>query len=124
VHAVIALLAIGQAAKLEPVQIQLKDVARHDGRSVAVEGKVKRYQARVSKRDNPYATFVLVDGKSEVNVYLRAHVLPALKDGERVRVTGVYRKVKRVGTRTFKNEIEAKTEAGKPVGVRRLSAKR
>jgi hypothetical protein len=123
-NALLALLIVGQAVKPISVESLVKDQAKFDNKAVTVDGSVKKYQARVSKRDNKYATFVLVSGKSEVNVYLRGHVIPALKDGEKVRVAGTYRRVKKVGTRTFRNEIEAKVTDGKPVGVKRLTGQK
>ncbi|MCW5938849.1 MAG: hypothetical protein KF884_05115 [Fimbriimonadaceae bacterium] len=122
--ALFALLIVGQATKPISVEALAKDQAKFDGKQVTVDGSVKKYQARVSKKDNKYATFVVLSGKSEVNVYLRAHVVPALKDGDKVRVSGTYRRVKKVGTRTFQNEIEAQVAAGKPVGVKRLTGQK
>ncbi len=59
---------------------------------------------KTSKRGNDYTAFTL-SGRGSLNVYPHGH--SQVKEGQTVRVTGVYRKEKRVGKYTFRNEIEA-----------------
>jgi hypothetical protein len=78
----------------------------YDGKEVTVRGAVSNLKFKTSKAGNAYTTFSLV-GKSggSINVFVRQH--PKLKKEEKVKVTGTYRKVKKVGRYTFYNEIEA-----------------
>ena len=84
----------------------LGDKDLYDGKEVTVPGSVSNLKFKTSKAGNEYTTFALV-GKSgdSINVYVRKHL--NLKKGQKVKVTGTYRKVKRVGRYTFYNEIDA-----------------
>jgi len=83
----------------------LQNPERYDGKTVIVEGKIISYQERFSRRGNPYTTFRLEDNGFSVAVFAWGHL--GLKDGLRVRVSGVFQRVKRVGRYTFYNEISA-----------------
>lgn len=84
----------------------LGDRDLYDGKEVTVAGTVSNLKFKMSKIGNEYTTFSLA-GKSgdSINVFVRQH--PKLKKGQKVKVTGTYRKVKKVGRYTFYNEIEA-----------------
>jgi DNA polymerase III alpha subunit len=79
----------------------------YDGKEVIVSGKVSHLESKTSKAGNDYTTFTLSGsaGKGSLNVYSRGHT--EVKQGQTVKVTGIYRKEKRVGRYTFRNEIEA-----------------
>jgi len=79
----------------------------HDGKEVSVLGKAANVKLKISKRGNSYTTFTLLGsgGKGSLNVYSRGHV--QVKEGQTVKVTGTYRREKRVGKYTFHNEIDA-----------------
>ena len=76
----------------------------YDGKEVSVSGKVWHLKLKTSKRGNDYTTFTLSGGGS-LNVYSRGHA--QVKQGQTVKVTGKYRKEKRIGKYTFRNEIDA-----------------
>ena len=76
----------------------------YDGKEVSVSGKISHLKLKTSKRGNDYTTFTLSGGGS-LNVYSRGHA--QVKQGQTVRVTGIYRKEKRVGKYTYRNEIDA-----------------
>jgi hypothetical protein len=80
---------------------------RFDGKMVQVEGTVDGLFIKVSKRGNPYYTFKLIDSNGQiVNVFNFGQ--PAVKDGNRARVTGRYETEKQVTPRfTVRNQIDA-----------------
>ena len=79
----------------------------YDGKEVIVSGKVSHLESKTSKAGNDYTTFTLSGsaGKGSLNVYSRGHT--EVKQGQTVKVTGIYRKEKRVGKWIVRNEIEA-----------------
>jgi hypothetical protein len=80
---------------------------RYDQQEVTLTGTAQAVKPTTSRRGNPYTTFQLSDpsGKA-VTIFSWGH--PDLKTGDRVEVTGIFQRVKRVGQYTFYNEIEAK----------------
>ncbi len=114
----ITLLVIGfQGAPSKPVLIG--DLAKYDKQTVTVVGKVDKYQERVAKSSQkPYTVFDLNDGKHNVHVYLKGRPGTKVKNGDKVKVTGVYTKEKTVGSQTFKNEIDASSDKVKTNGVK------
>ncbi|HRK23080.1 MAG TPA: hypothetical protein PLX06_14775, partial [Fimbriimonadaceae bacterium] len=71
-----------------------------------------------SRAGNKYFTFVLVQGdKAKVNVYSQGEAASDLKDGVNVKVIGIYKVEKKLGTMTFKNEIDATKVKDKPNGI-------
>ena len=61
---------------------------------------------RTSKGGNEYTTFSLIESSGEsIRVFTWGH--PKIKEGQKVKVTGTYRKVKKIRRYTFYNEIEA-----------------
>lgn len=101
--AVASIALASQAVRLAELA---KDNKKFDGKEIKVTGKVEEFRQRTSRSGNPYATFVLADGKAKVNVYARGEIKPALKNGDQIEIVGKYRATKKVGTRTFTNEIE------------------
>ncbi len=101
----ILLASLAWAGEKVSVEALLQNPERYDGKTVIVEGEITSYQEKLSRRDNPYTTFRLEDNGSSVAVFARGHL--GLKDGLRVRVSGVFQKVKQVAQYTFYNEISA-----------------
>jgi hypothetical protein len=83
------------------------DKDSYDGKEVSVSGKISNLKFKASRGAKKYTTFVLV-GESGGRINVITSEQPKLKPGQKVRVTGVYRKSKKVGMYTFRNEIEAK----------------
>lgn len=77
----------------------------YDGKIVRVVGTVADLDDRVSRKGNAYHTFQVTSGKDSVTVFSfgPAHV----SDGDRVRVTGKFQLERRVGYKTYYNEIDA-----------------
>jgi hypothetical protein len=119
----ISLLALVVLAPAKPLSAKvsevLKDPAKYDGKAVAVKGVVAEFKARTSKAGNDYFVFDLVEGKEHLAVYGQGKLQNAPKDGDKVTVTGKYAKERKVGSRTFKNEIDASTRLDKSFGVKK-----
>jgi len=78
----------------------------YDGKEISVLGTVANLRLKTSKAGNDYTTFSIKgDTGDSINVFIWKH--RKLKEGQKVRVTGMYRKAKKVGRYTFNNEIEA-----------------
>ncbi len=78
---------------------------QYDGKVVSVAGTVGAYRESVSDAGNPFTTFRLSDGDASVAVFIWNK--QGLSNGQKVRVTGTFAKVKHVGTYTIDNEIQA-----------------
>lgn len=90
----------------------LKDPAKFDDKVVTVTGKVTKFKQKTSKAGNPYYNFKLVGkGEEELSVYGRGKAEPAPEDGQMVEVTGKFAKEKKVGSVTYKNEIDVTKNA-------------
>jgi DNA polymerase III alpha subunit len=99
---------LSPAAGKVSVQEILSNPDKYDGQEVSVQGKASKIKPRTSKKGNDYATFTLTDESGKgMNIFTFGH--PRIMDGQKVTVTGIYQKVKRVGKYTFYNEVEAKT---------------
>jgi hypothetical protein len=107
IQVVIMILLASFALAGEKISVAdlLQNPERYDGKTVIVEGKIISYQERFSRRGNQYTTFRLEDNGFSVAVFAWGHL--GFKDGLRVRVSGVFQKVKQVGRYTFYNEISA-----------------
>ncbi|MCS6965695.1 MAG: hypothetical protein NZ473_02865 [Candidatus Kapabacteria bacterium] len=101
----LVLLSICTRAQDIPVEELLENPQQYDGQPVSVVGTIANYREKISRAGNAYTTFRLQADGAAVNVFIWGH--QGLGDGQRVRVQGVYRRVKRVGRYTFYNEIEA-----------------
>ena len=78
----------------------------YDGKEVSVSGKISNLKFKTSEGGSKYTTFVLVgESGGRINVFISKH--PKLKPTQKVKVTGLYRKVKKTGKYTFRNRIEA-----------------
>ena len=93
------------AQQLLTISVLLQHSDQYDGKVVSITGAVTAYSERVSARGNAYTTFRVEEGGASVSVFAREH--QGLHNGLRVRVTGTFDKVKRVGRYTFYNEIQA-----------------
>ena len=82
-----------------------KNAAAFDQRAVTVEGVASEVVHRTSRRGNPYMTFRLSDQGEAVKVFTFG--TPAIREGQRVEVRGVFQRVKQVGQYTFHDEIDA-----------------
>jgi len=84
----------------------LNDPDFYHQKVVIVIGKIKNLRLKVSRKGNPYTTFRLMDKtRNGLKVFIWEH--QDLKEGDLVEVTGVFKRIKRVGIYTFFNEIEA-----------------
>ena len=82
--------------------------ATYDGRHIEVIGTVSALEVKTSHRGNAYDVFSVCDG-SCVRVFSWWH--PAIAEGQRLTVHGMFRTVTRVGRYTFHNEIEADADS-------------
>ncbi len=77
----------------------------YDGQEVSVSGNVTNPKFKTKSGKN-YTTFsILGDSGGHINVSFWGR--PVIKGGQKVSVTGRYRKVKVVGQHVYYNEIEA-----------------
>ncbi len=114
----VALPTIAQKEPAKPKETPIKTTIsaiqkepdKFDNKLVQVEGTVERIDKRVSRAGNEYTTFQLRSGRDRVNVFTYGH--PDVDDGDKVVVVGRYRKEKKVGNQTFKNEIDASPREG------------
>jgi hypothetical protein len=84
----------------------LGDPARYDGLEVTIRGTASSVNATTSRKGNDYTTFQITD-VSGAGVTVFSWGRPSVTSGGVVRVTGIFRRVKRVSGRTFYNEIGA-----------------
>lgn len=94
----------------EPVETPAEEIVAdkdsYDGKEVTVSGKISNLKFKTLKGGNKYTTFLLTgESGGRINVIVSEH--PKVKTGQNVRVTGVYRKVKKAPHRNYRNEIEA-----------------
>jgi len=82
-----------------------EEPAAFDQRTVTASGTAQEVSSRTSRRGNPYTTFRLSDQGETVKVFTFG--TPAIKEGQRVEVRGVFQRVKQVGAYTFHDEIDA-----------------
>lgn len=95
-----------------------KDPKKFDGKVIETSGVVSEFKQKTSRAGNKYFTFVLAQGKEEkVNVFSQGEADSDLKDGVKAKVVGLYRIEKKLGTMTFKNEVDATKVKDKPNGV-------
>jgi hypothetical protein len=93
------------AQQLVTVSVLLQHPDQYDGKVISITGTVAAYRERVSASGNSYTTFSLLEGDASVSVFAWEH--QGLRNGVRVRIIGMFAKVKRVGRYTFYNEIQA-----------------
>lgn len=78
---------------------------KYDGKMVQVDGKAFSVKFKTSKKGNPYTTFKLTDGKNYLTVFSFGTL--SVSEGDNVKVTGTYNKIKYVGRYVFYDEIDA-----------------
>src|SRR5688500_14509451 len=121
--ALLALCAFALAAEELTVEALIKDATKLDGKDVAVVGKVEGFRQRTSKIGNAYFTFKLKGKEDSINVYSRGKMDPAIKDGDKVEVKGVYRKEKKLQDFVVKNEIDATPAEGEDKEKKKFGVK-
>jgi hypothetical protein len=100
-------LQLTLAAEKLSVQGILSNPDKYDGQEVSLQGKATKIKVKTSKKGNEYTTFTLTSESGKgLNIFTFGH--PAITEGQKVTVTGIYQKVKKVGRYTFYNEVEAK----------------
>ncbi len=106
----LALAAAAFAFAIDKVAVAdlLKDPAKFNDKIVTVTGKVMKFKQKTSKAGNPYYNFKLVGKTDEdvISVYGRGTLSKELENETMVDVTGKFVKEKKVGTVTFKNEVD------------------
>jgi hypothetical protein len=78
----------------------------YDGREVSVTGTVSNLKFKRFETGNDYTTFMLASksgGRIKVFIWGKSK----LQAGQKVQVTGVFRKVRTTARRQYHNEIEA-----------------
>ncbi len=110
--------ALALAVEKVSVPELVKNGSKYDNKEVQVTASFVGFQQKTSRAGNKYYTFRLKDGEAVVNGYGRGTLENPPKDGSKARVTGVYRTEKKVGTLTFKNEIDCTPVEGKEFGVK------
>lgn len=105
--AVFLLCAGGMAAAQVRTDIQaiLSNPNGFDGRKVEVEGRVESLRSRLSAKGSPYTTFKLAEGGESVSVFTLGDA--RLKEGDMVKVTGRFQKIRYLSKYVFLNEIDA-----------------
>jgi DNA polymerase III alpha subunit len=74
-------------------------------KTVLVKGEVLGVKHKVSRKGNPYTVFALSDGTSAIKIFTFG--TPEINRGDKVKVKGIFYKVRYVGRYTFYNEIDA-----------------
>jgi len=104
-----ALLLCGNsihAAMETTVEEIIAEKDSYDGKEVSVSGAASTPRFKSSRHGKSYMTFPLLgDSKGRINVLIWGNI--KLRTGEKVRVTGAYRKVMEMGKYTFRDVIEA-----------------
>ena len=109
---VLALVSSARWAGAATVGDIAKNPAAFDQKTVTASGTAHEVSSRTSRRGNPYTTFRLSDQGEAVKVFTFG--TPAIKEGERVEVRGVFQRVKQVGAYTFHDEIDASSVTPAP----------
>jgi DNA/RNA endonuclease YhcR with UshA esterase domain len=78
---------------------------RYHLKTVTVKGDVLDVKHKISQKGNEYTVFVLSDGSARIKVFTFGS--SQINVGDKVKVEGVFYKVKYVGRYTFYNEIDA-----------------
>jgi hypothetical protein len=78
----------------------------YNGKQVTVKGTVSNLKFKTANVKDDYTTFILVgESGGRINVFIWGS--PKLQPGQKVQVTGRYRKVGRWAQRNYYNQIEA-----------------
>jgi uncharacterized protein (DUF58 family) len=105
--AVFLLCASSMAAAQVRTDIQaiLSNPNGFDGRKVEVEGRVESLRSRLSAKGGPYTTFKLAEDGESLSVFTLGDA--RLKEGDLVKVTGRFQKIRYLSQYVFLNEIDA-----------------
>lgn len=87
------------------IQAILANPNGFDGRKVEVEGKVESLRSRISGKGSPYTIFKLEEDGKSVSVFTLGDA--RLKEGDMVKVTGMFQKIRYLSQYVFLNEIDA-----------------
>jgi len=108
---VLTIVVLGGFSISDAIETTIKKIVAdknsYDGKEVSVSGTVSaNLKFKTSKGGKDYTTFSLIgDTGGRINVFVWGK--SKLHGGQKVRVTGIYHKVMKVGQSTFRNEIEA-----------------
>lgn len=106
----VALMVAGVAFAAEKVTVAqlLKTPEKFDGKAVTLTGKAVKFQQKTSKAGNSYYTLKLVGANDDerISVYGRGKLAEELKDDQKITITGKFAKEKKVGTVTYKFEVD------------------
>ena len=95
-----------RAAMETTIEEIMADKDSYDGKEVSVSGAVSTPRFKASRHRKPYITFPLLgDSGSRINILFWGDM--KLKNGQKIRVTGIYRKIMEMGKYTFRDVIEA-----------------
>lgn len=78
---------------------------RYHLKTIQVKGEVLDVKHKISQKGNECTVFVLSDGSARIKIFTFGS--PQINVGDKVKVEGVFYKVKYVGRYTFYNEIDA-----------------
>jgi hypothetical protein len=104
-------IVLGSFTICPAIETTIKEIVAdknsYDGKEVSVSGTVSaNLKLKTSKGEKDYTTFSLLgDSGGRINIFIWGKL--KLQGGQKVRVTGIYHKVMKVGQSTFRNEIEA-----------------
>lgn len=104
-------IVLGSFTICPAIETTIKEIVAdknsYDGKEVLVSGTVSaNLKFKTIKGGKDYTTFSLLgDSGGRINIFIWGKL--KLQGGQKVRVTGIYHKVMRVGQSTFRNEIEA-----------------
>ncbi len=110
---VCCLLTFALAIETLSVKKVLETPKEFHNKEVVVSGKVDKYEQRTSRIGNEYFRFKLVDKddkKAIVNIYGQGKLKKAPEKGDLVEVKGKYFIESKVGSYTYKNEVQIKPE--------------
>ena len=84
-----------------------------------------RVERNTDQTGNAYSLFRLKDKGKSISVLLDYHPEGnrMFANGDRIEVTGLFRKEKRVGELVFKNEVDCTKKEGKKYGIKVLKRK-
>jgi hypothetical protein len=102
---ILCVFSISPAEETAPEKI-ITSRDSYDGKEVSVKGIVSNIKIKTSTSGKDFTTFKLV-GESgvRVNVFIWGRL--KLQIGQKVEVTGIYRKIMRVDQRIYYNQIDA-----------------
>lgn len=76
-----------------------------DLKQIDIVGRAKSIEFKTSKKGGAYTIFHLADTKEQIKVFVWKH--PSIHEGDKVRVKGIFYKIKQVGEYSFYDEIDA-----------------